>query len=154
MRPPTQDEYETYDHVVLTSDVTWDPTVLDNEETDLSVPNDNLIVDIDEEYSDAAHSSDIGEKGTQRIIAEMLWDRHERDASLSLNDLDHEDTLDFLASEKYFDANEHETKRMEPDYEKVQSCLGFAPIEVIKKTFAKMTLFEICLISQFLKKRN
>ena len=66
MRPPTQDEYETYDHVVLTSDVTWDPTVLDNE-TDLSVPNDNLIVDIDEEYYDA-RSSDIGEKGTQRII--------------------------------------------------------------------------------------
>ena len=31
MRPPMQDEYETYDHVVLTSDVTWDPTVLDNE---------------------------------------------------------------------------------------------------------------------------
>ena len=42
-------------------------------------------------------------------------------ASLSLNVLDHEDTLDFLASETYFDANEHETKRMEPDYEKVQA---------------------------------
>ena len=27
MRPPTQDKYETYDHVVLTSDVTWDRTV-------------------------------------------------------------------------------------------------------------------------------
>ena len=40
--------------------------------------------------------------------------------------------MDFLASEKYFDANKHETKRMEPDYEKVQACLGFAPIEVIK----------------------
>ena len=44
--------------------MTWDLTVLDNE-TDLNVPNDNLIVDIDEEYYDA-RSSDIGEKGTQR----------------------------------------------------------------------------------------
>ena len=61
--------------------------------------------------------------------------------SLSLNLLDHEDTLDFLASEKYFDANEHETKRMEPGYEKVQDCLGFAPIVVIKKTFAKTTQY-------------
>ena len=61
--------YETYDHVVLTSDVTWDPTVLDNE-TDLNIPNDNLIVDIDGEYYDA-RSSDIGEKRTQRIIAEI-----------------------------------------------------------------------------------
>ena len=42
MRPPTQDKYETYDHVVLASDVTWDLTVLDNE-VDLSVPNDNLM---------------------------------------------------------------------------------------------------------------
>ena len=62
MRPPTQNEYETFNHVVLTSDVTWDPTVLDNE-MDLNVPNDNLIVSIDEEYYDAC-SSDIGEKGT------------------------------------------------------------------------------------------
>ena len=99
----------------------WHGILLDNE-TDLNVPNDNLIVDIDEEYYDA-RSSDIGEKGTQCIIA-MLWDCHERDASLSLNVLDHEDTLDFLASEKYFDANEHETKRMEPDYENVQACLA------------------------------
>ena len=83
--------------------------------------------------------SDIGEKGTQRIIAEMLWDCHERDTSLSLNVLDHEYTPDCLASEKYFDANEHETKRMEPDY--MQACLGFAPIEVIKKTFAKTTQY-------------
>ena len=63
--------------------MTWDPTILDNE-TDLSVPNDNLIVNIDEQYYDA-RSSDIGEKGTQRNIAEMLWDCHERDVSLSLN---------------------------------------------------------------------
>jgi len=82
-----------------------------------------LIVNIDEEYYDAC-SSDIGEKGTERIIAEMLWDHHERDASLSLNVPNHDDTLDLLASEKYFDANKHETKRMEPDIEKVQACLG------------------------------
>ena len=125
--------------MVLTSDVTWDPTILDNA-MDLNVPNDNLIVNIDEEYYDA-RSLDIGEKGTQLIIAEMLWDHYEHDASLSLNVLDHEDTLDFLASEKYFHVIEHETKRMEPDYEKVQACLGFAPIEVIKKTFAKTTQF-------------
>ena len=41
-----------------------------------------------------------------------------------LNVLNHEDTLDLLTSEKYFDSNKHETKRMEPDYEKVQACLG------------------------------
>ena len=50
--------------------MTWDLTILDNE-MDLSIPNDNLIVDIDEEFYDA-RSSDIGEMGTQCIIAEML----------------------------------------------------------------------------------
>ena len=30
---------------------------------------------------------------------------------------------------------------MDPDYENVQACLGFAPIEVIKKTFAKTTQY-------------
>ena len=73
---------------------------------------------------------------------------HERDASLSLNVLDHEDTLDFLASEMYFYANEHETKRKEPDYEKVQACLGFAQIEVMKQMFAKTTQYArniVCL---------
>ena len=87
--------------------MTWDPTVLDDE-MDLTVPNDNLIVDIDKEYYDA-RSSDTGEKSTQCIIAEMLWDHCKTNESLSLSVLDHEDTLDFLASEKFFDAHERET---------------------------------------------
>ena len=58
-----------------------------------------------------------------------------------LSVLDHEDTLDYLASEKFFDCQEHESKRVEPDYKKVQPCLGFAPLEVIKKTFEKTTQF-------------
>ena len=105
------------------------------------LPNDNLTVDIEEEYYDA-RSSDTGEKSPpQCIIAEMLWDRCKTNGSLSLSVLNHEDTLDFLASEKFFDAHEHETKRMEPDYAKVQACLGYAPIEVIKKMFEKTTQF-------------
>ena len=100
--------------------MTRDPTVLDDE-ADLTMPNDNLIVNIDEEYYDA-RSSDTGEKSTRRIIAEMLWDHCKTNESLSLSVLDHEDMLDFLASEKFFDAHEHETKRMEPDYAKVQAC--------------------------------
>ena len=37
MRPLTQDEYDNFDHVILTSNVTWDPTVLDDE-MDLTMP--------------------------------------------------------------------------------------------------------------------
>ena len=77
--------------------MTWDPTVLDDE-TDPTVLNDNLIVTIDEENYDA-RSLDTGEKSPQCIIAEMLWDHCKTNESLLLSILNHEDTLDFLASE-------------------------------------------------------
>ena len=34
-------EINNYDHVILTSDVAWDPSLLDNE-TDLGILNNNL----------------------------------------------------------------------------------------------------------------
>ena len=43
-----------------------------DDETDLTMPNDNLIVDIDDEYYDA-RLLDTGERRTQCIIAEKLW---------------------------------------------------------------------------------
>ena len=95
--PPTQDEYDKFDHVIFTSDVTWDHTVLDNE-MDLTMPDDNLIVDIYQEYYDAC-SSDTGEKSTQCIIAEMLWYHCKTNESLSLSVLDHENTLDRVNSD-------------------------------------------------------
>ena len=59
MRPPTDSEIVECPQVVFTSDETWDPIVLDDE-TDLSVPNDNLIIkDLDEEFI-STYSSDTG----------------------------------------------------------------------------------------------
>ena len=57
MRPPTDSEIVEYPQVVFTSDETWDPTVLDDE-TDLTVPNDNLIIKILDEEFISTHSSD------------------------------------------------------------------------------------------------
>ena len=74
-------------------------------------------------------SSDNGE--TQRIIASMLYDRIRNDDDIIL---DHEDTIDYLTSEGYFDAMSQEVKRKEVDYNKLQPCLGYAPIDVIKRT--------------------
>ena len=77
---------------------------MDNE-TDLTVPNDNLIIkDLDEEFI-STYSSDTGEH-TQRIITGMLMDRRPEifdDDNEDLSVLDHEDTLDYLASERFFD---------------------------------------------------
>ena len=66
-----------------------------------------------------------------------IFDNDNEDLSV----LDYEDTLDYLASERFFDCQEHKSKRVDPDYKKVQPCLGYAPLEVIKKTFEKTTQF-------------
>ena len=141
MRPPDDSEIESYPHVMFTSDSTWDPSVLDDE-TDLAVPNDNLVVDdFEQEFffdARAACSSDTGEEA-QRTIAKMLWDRREDAGEMSV--LDHEDTLDYLASERFYDCYNQEVKRVEPDYKRVQKCLGLATIDTIKKTFQATTQF-------------
>ena len=139
MCPPSDDELEALPHVIFTSDVPWDPSCLDNE-TDLSLANMNLAVldefpTVDEEYFDS-RSSDNGE--TQRIIASMLYDRIHNDDEIVL---DHEDTIDYLTSERYFDAMSQEVKRKEIDYNKLQPCLGYAPIDVIKRTIETTTQF-------------
>ena len=41
MRPPTDYEFNNYNHVAFTSGAAWDPSTLDNE-TDLTVLNKNL----------------------------------------------------------------------------------------------------------------
>ena len=81
-------------------------------------------------------SSDNGE--THRIIASMLYVRiHNADDII----LDHEDNIDYLTSEGYFDAMSQEVKRKEVEYNKLQRCLGYAPIDVIKRTMETTTQF-------------
>ena len=70
MRPPTDYEINNYDHVIFTSDVAWDPWLLDNE-TDLGILNNNLNLNRGDLHF-GARLSDNGEKSTQRIIANML----------------------------------------------------------------------------------
>ena len=87
-----------------------------DDETDLTVPNDNLIIiDLDAEFI-STYSSDAGEY-TQRIIAGMLMDHHPEifdDDNEDLSVLDHEVTLDYLASERFFDCQEHMMKPCKP----------------------------------------
>ena len=70
MRTPTDYEINNYDHVIFTSDVAWDPTILDNE-MDLGILNNNLNLNRGDLHL-GARLSDNGEKRTQRIIANML----------------------------------------------------------------------------------
>ena len=83
--PPTDYKINNYNHVIFTSDVAWDPSILENK-TDLGILNNNLNLHHGEgnfgaRLSDTGEKGtldfgarllDNGENGTQRIIAKML----------------------------------------------------------------------------------
>ena len=81
MPPPTDYEFNNYNHVAFTSEAAWDPTKLGNQMG---------LKRIDEYFG--ARLSDTGEKGTQRIIAKMLMERYDGNRQLSV--LNRGDTLD------------------------------------------------------------
>ena len=57
----------------------------------------------------------------------MLMDRHPEifnDDNEYLSILDYEGTLDYLASERFYDCQEHESKRVQPDYKKSAAMFG------------------------------
>ena len=60
MRPPTDYEINNYDHVIFTSDVTWDASILDDE-MDLGILNNNLNLNRGDENF-GAHLLNTGEK--------------------------------------------------------------------------------------------
>ena len=68
--PPYGLQMNNYDHVIFTSDVACDPSLLDNE-TDHGILNNNLNLNRGDLHF-GARLSDNGENGTQRIIAKML----------------------------------------------------------------------------------
>jgi hypothetical protein len=46
MRPPTEDEMATYPHVIITSEMDWDPKILDNEFGPNGMPSSPITVDL------------------------------------------------------------------------------------------------------------
>ena len=89
MCPPMDYEINNYDHVIFTSDVAWDPSLLDNE-TDFGILNNNLNLNHGDLHF-GARLSDNRENGTQRIIAKMLTKNYYGGKQLSV--LNREDIL-------------------------------------------------------------
>ena len=90
--PPTDYEINNYDHVIFTSDVAWDPSLLDNE-TDLGILNNNLNLNRGDLHF-GARLSDNEENGTLHIIAKMITKHRYGDIQLSV--LSREGTLSVL----------------------------------------------------------
>ena len=111
MRPPTDSELEELPHVVLTSDLPWDPTALDHDEESNDL------------WSDAAQEPPVDYDYGDNIFDEQGYFRHH---TLAEHFYDAQDALDpDLAIERlnyHLYCEKHEVATKEPDY----SAIGHA----------------------------
>jgi len=159
MRPYTDDEWDTLPHVILTSDVDWDPTVLDHD------------LDDDEEWYDAI--SDLQSDPTTNLFDEfgnyrkrvVVQETAYFDA-LEYEEPSTDDVVDECVMRRTLELYEHEVndkgppyeaagpkvKKREPDYEALRPMFGWLPTDTIKRTFAVTTQFARIPMSTILKK--
>ena len=173
MRPYTDAEWDALPHVILTSDMDWDPSVLDH------------TLDDDEHWYDAIcdlerrpYTSMFDHEGNYlgRITVQTAA-RLSSSASVSPSDgcdvitdaLDTvpSDDLDVIIERCVFHATLHSFQAQmdnfatcprtvttkEPNYETLHPYFGWLPTDVVKETFARTTQYARMPMSTHLKKR-
>ena len=163
LRPYTDEEWETLPHVVWTSDVDWDPSVLDHAHDD------------DDHWYDAVSSL---EDDPEFNLFDAFGNYRKRVAARtdvapdSFHDaLDHipSDTIDDVVDRCVYAAQCCQTAVPSPplsydlhdtavqpakvDYERLQPRFGWLPINTIKRTFEVTTQYARMPMSVLLKKR-
>ena len=129
LRPPTDHEFENLPHVILTSDTDWDPSILDNK---IDIGTDTWYDSSDDNFDSYIQSS-FDETGNYkyREVSEL----HFFD-STEFNPQDYDDILDDIISRNVMNVK---LVNNEPNYELLQPNFGWAPLDVIKKTFQVTT---------------
>ena len=131
MQPPTDQEMDELPHVVLTSDQDWDPASLDHEHPPSWI--EDLAPDPDNAYDDKrfnAHGDYIHRHVSQAISSLTCSDEPPLSLDAAI------DTLNLQLA-----AHGHQSQVKEPNYEALRPCFAWAPLDVIKKTFAATTQF-------------
>jgi hypothetical protein len=124
MSKPTEEEMDTLPHIIMTGDLDWDPRSMDHTWTDTNG-------EFNDPHSALIDEGDLFEHFDQRVTltGEIIHPDDEYDFHF-------QDPRDRASSHI---ANNHKTRLKEPDYEALHPNFGWAPIETIKKTFAKTT---------------
>ena len=138
MRPFTDNEWDTLPHVILTSDIDWDPSVLDH-----SVEDDNDWYQSVSDIQDNPMSNLFDEFGDYRgrhVVTEVLIDESAMDMTI----FPHQDIV--------LKAYEYKTKFKDPDYAALQPNFAWLPMDIIKHTFEKTTQFGRMPMSSVLRK--
>jgi hypothetical protein len=127
MRPPSDAEFDTLPHVVLTSHVDWDPSIIDNE-IDLATDWYDAVQDLPNDPYVEPRFNSTGD----------YWHRHVAnfDIFLSSEIIAHSTAIDNILS-----SNKHNMVRNERNYEALRPCLGWVSTDTVKKTILATTQF-------------
>jgi hypothetical protein len=142
MRPYTDAEWDSLPHIILTSDVDWDPCVIDNdldntndwfeEQSDDITDNINPAFD---EYGDFRHCTIINEHDVTKLIDDEYLDEHIINTEHIFYQADNREIIDRVI-----------------DYETYCPMFAWLPKLTIQKTFENTTEYGRIPMSTHLKK--
>ena len=160
MRPYTDDEWETLPHVIMTSDVDWDPSVLDH----IFDSDDTIWFDALQNLEDDPTHNLFDEYGNYRYRRAALCDVHAPSLFYDIDDIIDScafhahgtspggpvvpSSHDFLSRLSF----EHHITRAPPDYGSLRPFFGWLPTDIIKRTFNCTTQYACTPMSTILKK--
>jgi hypothetical protein len=127
MQPPSDTEFDTLPHIVLTSDVDWDPSIISNE-IDLVTDWHDAVQDLPSDpYVEPRFNSTGGYK--HRHVANF-------DIFSSPDFVDRSTAIGNILS-----SNQHDMTRNSHNYEALRPCLGWVSADTVQKTIMATTQF-------------
>jgi hypothetical protein len=148
---PTSKELVSLPHIIMTSDIEWDPSQYDKELDDLAD-----FFDPSEDANEDEHFDQYGEYRHRTVathhtcLEEEFYDAREFiDFNEQVDDL-----LDTIHSEVVSDiygVHSTEVSKVDPNFDLLRPLFGWAPADTIKRTFAVTTQYARGRVSDTIK---
>jgi len=150
-RKPTNDELNSLPHVIMTSDVDWDPSLYDNIIENIEEFHDTSIDDHED-----ANFDQYGEYRHRTIATHTTIPEVEFFDAIEYIDYDEyiDDLMDVVHPDGFnemYVVNDTDIKQVKANFELLRPLFGWAPADTIKKTFDVTTQFARGRVSDTLK---
>jgi hypothetical protein len=158
IRPYTDEEWDALPHVILTSNMDWDPTVLDHTRDDddkwfdaVSDLQNDLTTNLSDEFRNyRKHSVVVEENAT---FFDTITVVNEVTPEMPNIHLIIDDCI-LHRNISLYEAHAREVKTKEPNYDTLHPLFGWLPVDVNKRTFAATTQYAGIPMSTTLKNKH
>jgi hypothetical protein len=140
-RKPNEAELDSLPHIIMTSDVDWDPSLYDNDIVDVEKFYDPLVKECEHE-----NFNQYGEYRHRTVAIHNTTSEEEFFDAVDF--LNYEDLVDDLMDSfnpdvvnDIYDVNATDVSPVQPKFELLRPLFGWAPAETIKRTFDVTTQF-------------